>query len=81
MPSGPDACATSGFDPAFAACSAYRSRPTHGSAPTDAELDAFIEAETDHLVSRGVPVAEAREQVLRNLGAPLHDVRQDFTTP
>src|SRR5437870_6233146 len=45
-------------------------------ADADAELDTFIEAQTEHLVSRGVPVAEAREQVLRNLGAPLHDIRQ-----
>src|SRR5580765_2215569 len=45
-------------------------------ADADAELDTFIEAQTEHLVARGIPAAEAREQALRHLGAPLQDIRQ-----
>jgi hypothetical protein len=41
----------------------------------DAELDAFLDARTEHLVARGMPPAEARAEALRRLGAPLDDVR------
>jgi hypothetical protein len=36
-------------------------------ADADAELDAFIDAQTEHLVSRGVPFSAAREDALRSL--------------
>jgi len=47
-------------------------------ADADAELHAFIDAQIEHLISRGLSVDAAREQALRNLGAPLHDIRQDL---
>lgn len=45
-------------------------------ADADAELDAFVEAQAEHLMSRGAPAAAAREESLRALGAPLDEVRQ-----
>jgi len=45
-------------------------------ADADAELDAFIDAQIEHLVSRGVPFPAAREEALRSLGAPLEQVRR-----
>ena len=41
----------------------------------DAELDAFLEARIEHLMARGMTLAEARAEALRRLGAPLVDVR------
>jgi len=47
-------------------------------ADADAELDAFIEAQIEHLIARGVPAVEARDQALRALGAPLHHIRDEL---
>ena len=52
------------------------SSSARAAADADAELDAFMESQVDHLVSRGVSLAEAREQAFHGLGAPLHDIRQ-----
>jgi hypothetical protein len=49
--------------------------PTIARADADAELESFLEERIASLVQRGMTPAEARQEALRRLGAPLGEVR------